>query len=370
MSGADVERVGQKPENPLRSADFWDGDRRGLWKVLGLDTPWLIARARAGEASAREEIRRRVYNQWGLKEPRLTEPRYRKLLQWWFRDFDKRDPALRRRLRRVMRQDTMRVPPPEELAPLFDTHTAPVERLKAGDVTTWEAFLRLQDGFEPSAKRPKGRRKASDRRVVKALEAVVEQLAGPRPIGRPRKVGLPSSDLRHAERVLEKMLIGRRSDTFAQLSTKDTAVLRRVGIEHTLFEAPEPTSYRTLPEILVLATEGEAAVETGWRVRLLVPWQWRHFWHAVDGTVRVWDEGAAEWVDRPVKGRELLQAILRFDTRWTPWEERLRPAQNVTEAQARAEVMMKVEEEIIRLKREGKEPPDSLYEQAFAELGV
>ena len=282
--------------------------------------PWLVARARKGEASARQEIRRRVYNQWALKEPRLTEPQYRKLLQWWFRDFDKRDPALRRRLRKVMRQDTKRVPPPEELALLFDTHTAPVERLKAGDVTTWEAFLCLRDGFEPSAKRPRGRRKESDRRVVKALDAVVEQLAGPRPSGRPRKVGLPSSDLRHAERVMEKMLFALRSDRLAQLSIKDTAVLRRVGIEHTLFEAPEPTSYRTLPEIMVLATEGEAKVETGWRVRLLVPWQLRHFWRAVDGTVRLWDKSAANWVDRPVTGRELLQAILRFDTRCTPWE--------------------------------------------------
>ncbi len=72
-------------------------------------------------------------------------------------------------------------------------------------------------------------------------------------------------------------------------------------------------------------------------------------------------------VDRAAN--EMLRAAL--DSAGRTWRSRRpSPAHDLAEAHARAEAVMKAERGIVRLKAEGKEPPDSLYDEAFTELGA
>lgn len=310
-------------ENPLFLAGFWCCDRQA-WRVLGPDMPWIMARAREGEKSAREEIGRRVLSQWEAKSLRLSEEQYRDLLRQWFRGFPASDRALERSLRRVMRWDTTRVPPLDALAALFSAHKEPLRHLEAGDPAYWEAYALLHAGFEPSANRRRGHRKSGRRRVAKALDQIIDLLAGPKLPGRPRRVGLPESDVSQAERVLEKMMVARRAGCLAELTTDEIALLLRIGLVYTVVEAPDLGQFPSLPAEMLTVLEGEAKIETGWHIRLLIPWQRRLFWRAVPGRVREWSPrarcGNGDWKDRPVRAKELLQAILRFDKSPIPWK--------------------------------------------------
>ena len=110
-----------------------------------------------------------------------------------------------------------------------------------------------------------------------------------------------------------------------------------------------------------------------------LPWQQRLFWRAVGQPEPGWRRFFPGLIDRawPKEkklpradraARDLLLAIL--GEAGVGWRPKLPPsAKAVAEAKVRAERYVNAEREIVRLKSEDQNVPDSLYDELFVELG-